>query len=101
MTFAPPSRIPLPKRGGPNDISSPRGGSPVDHLQDAVDAFHAYLKVEGDPGDKAVATQVLATIQKLIAKDQADTLKGLGVGPALTPVLKARQRAAAGGSNGY
>jgi hypothetical protein len=97
MSMPFPQQIELPPaepmRGGADSISSPRSGeSPVDFLEDAIDALHAYLRVEGDPQAKAAATAILNGLQKLIAQEQTTFDKATGAGPGAALMRKQSQR---------
>lgn len=96
----PPPGGPPPDLGGgpsgsPDDTSTQAQYSdPVDALTDAETALHAYIQMEQDDTDRAVAAQCLQNIIKLKAKDSMDMQKlhsalqgapaapGLPAGPA-------------------
>lgn len=84
-----PGGPPPPDQGGP-----PGGGDPVDLLQQMLDLYQQYMKVEPDEEDKAVAADCFSKIQKLLAKNQAQADQAMGT----TPVHKfmRKQNALAG-----
>lgn len=79
--------------GSPDDTST--GGEqyndPVEALDAADQALHAYIQMEPDDSDRAVAAQCLQQIIKLKAKDSMDlqklhsALQGAPVGPPPGP----------------
>lgn len=103
-TFPPPPLPPfMPGNGGPP--GPPPGAGPlaallaakaraaagpapggetaaISHLQAAMSALKAYVQVEPDQEDKAVAMTCLANLQKVLAKDQKEQHSALGVTPA-------------------
>lgn len=84
---------PPPDMGGGTPVPAvgPGGGSPEDEpisiLQQMLQLAQQYQGVEPDEQDKAVVAQLMAGIQKLLAKDQADRDKMLG-NPTLARALR-------------
>lgn len=81
-----------PGMGGPPGIGGPQGPpqpeqpqgprSSVELIAAAIDLLRGYPEVEQDQEDLAVAAQVIAALQKLLAKQQREADTATGVGPA-------------------
>lgn len=93
MGAPPMSAPPLPPMGpeamGPPPPPDDGGEDPVEILRALVEGTQMYLQVEPDDSDKQVATQVLNLLQKLLAQNQMQAEKALGVGPAQKYMAKA------------
>ncbi len=75
----PPMQAP-PGMGPPEPEQPPR--SSADLIAAAIDLLRGYPEVEQDQEDLAVAAQVIAALQKLLAKQQREADTATGVGPA-------------------
>lgn len=80
--------------GGPTTDTGagPQAGSsaeddPISILRQMIEAAQAYMQAEPDEVDKGTMAKILAQLQAVIAKDQADRDKLLG-NPAATRVLR-------------
>jgi hypothetical protein len=54
-----------------------------------IDLAQQYIQVEPDDVDKHTMMKVLSTLQQYKAKDQQDTEKALGSGPAVRSLARA------------
>lgn len=77
--------------GAPPDQGSTGGASPEDSpieiLRQMIDLANQYLQAEPDEVDKSQVAKILAQLQSVIAKDQADRDKVAG-NPATTRILR-------------
>lgn len=71
-------------QGGPEPGGTgPQGGSdPASALRALIQGARAYMEIEQDDEDLAVAAQVITLIQKLLAKNQKEADAAMGVTPA-------------------
>jgi len=92
LTGAPPGGPP-PGAAPPDDTAG--GGEQftdsLDALQAAEDALHAFIRLDPDDADRAIAAQCLQQILKLKAANSQDAQQG---------GMKSLQRALAGGGGG-
>ncbi len=51
-------------------------------MRDAIDSLDAYLRVESDEAEKAVALKALTQLQALLATDQKQRDQAVGAGRA-------------------
>lgn len=71
---------PPPGMGGPPQ--GPQFGTSAELIAATIDLLRGYPEVEQDQEDLAVAAQVIAALQKLLAKQQREADTATGVGPA-------------------
>lgn len=80
---------PMDTGGGPTPAGP--GGNPEDQpieiLRQMIDLANQYLQAEPDEVDKSQIAKILAQLQAVIAKDQADRDKLVG-NPAATRMLR-------------
>jgi hypothetical protein len=97
---APPDAA--PPDAGPADDSaggSEQFSSSLDALNAAEDALHAFIQLDPDDGDRAIAAQCLQSVLKLKAANQQDASSG-GM-KSLKRALAGSAGAGGGGSGGY
>lgn len=85
-----------PDGGPPGPPDGPQSGGEqftdsLDALSAAEDALHAFIRLDPDNADRAVAAQCLQNVLKLKASNQQDSRQG---------GIKSLQRALAGGGGG-
>lgn len=68
----------------------------LENLRAAIQAVQVYQQGEPDEEDTAVAAQCIAALQKLMAKNQQEQDKAMGVTPQMR--LMRRQGASGGGA---
>jgi hypothetical protein len=93
--------MPPPEAAAPQDDNAQGGEqyeTSLDALDGAEEALHAFIKLDPDDSDKAVAAQCLQNILKLKAANQQDSQQG-GM-KSLTRAL-AGQAGAGAASGGY
>jgi hypothetical protein len=78
----------------PPSVSSPQNGDPSDTLRHIIDLWNVYLQEEIDDQDLAVASDLQARTQKLLADQQKQVDQATGAGPTARVI---RRAAAQGG----
>lgn len=79
----PPPGMGGPPQGPPPGAEQgPQFGTSAELIAATIDLLRGYPEVEQDQEDLAVAAQVIAALQKLLAKQQREADTATGVGPA-------------------
>lgn len=71
----------LPPYAALEEQESPRSSNPVDILRQAIQLVKMYTYLEEDDEDLAAATQVMAKLQAILAKQQKEANIATGVTP--------------------
>ncbi len=74
--------------GGMGMGAEPTGGDLPQQYKDLLSQVMGVFEAEPDEEDRAELSQIIARIQKLIARNQADTQAVLGGNPALSRVMR-------------
>lgn len=100
----PPAGPPPPDAGGAAPPDDQGGGgesftNSLEALKTAEEALHAFIQLDPDHGDRAVAAQCLQNVIKLIASNQDSANSGDAM--SLTRALQGGPSANTGGAGGY
>lgn len=80
----PPPTLAIPAQGGGQDDDTSAQGL----IDKAAGLLHKALAMENDPEDKALISNILATVHKIGAAHQKEKDAAIGVSPALKHVRR-------------